>query len=57
MTSEERRGHLRSLLDDIATQRSVDEDDLRTELIHFVFELDDEVKALTDRIASLENAG
>lgn len=57
MTREERRGHLSTLLDDLANQRHVDEDELRTELIHFIFELDDEIRQLRDRVSDLAAQG
>jgi uncharacterized protein with PhoU and TrkA domain len=49
-----RREHLEGLLEEIREQRKVDVDQLLMELLHFAFELDDEVKNLNAKISNLE---
>jgi hypothetical protein len=46
----ERREHLERLLDDLRNQRKVDSDEVLMELIHLLFELDDEVAELRERL-------
>jgi hypothetical protein len=50
-----RREHLEGLLEQLREQRKVDSDQLLMELLHFVFELDDEVSDLNAKIAQLEH--
>jgi hypothetical protein len=54
MDRSARREHLEGLLEEIREQRKVDVDQLLMELVHFVFELDDEVKNLNAKISNLE---
>jgi hypothetical protein len=49
-----RREHLEGLLGELREQRKVDFDQVLMELVHFVFELDDEVKSLNAQISKLE---
>ena len=53
---KERREHLRRLLDDLSSQRKVDNDQLLMELIHLVLELDDEIGPLCARLAEPKRA-
>jgi len=46
----ERREHLERLLDDLRNQRKVDSDEVLMELIHLLFEVDDEVAELRERL-------
>jgi hypothetical protein len=46
MDRSARREHLESLLEELRGQRKVDSDQLMMELLHFVFELDDELSRL-----------
>lgn len=50
MEHTERREHLQRLLDDLSSQRKVNLDELLTELIHVVVELEDEVAQLRARL-------
>lgn len=47
---KERREHLERLLDDIRAQRKIDMDEVLMELIHLVFELEDEIAQLRTRL-------
>jgi hypothetical protein len=49
-----RREHLEGLLRELREQRKVDYDQLLMELLHFVFELDDDVRGLNAKISQLE---
>jgi hypothetical protein len=49
-----RREHLEGLLEQLREQRKADLDQLLMELLHFVFELDDELRSLSDRVSRLE---
>ncbi len=49
-----RREHLEGLLEELREQRKVDVDQLLMELVHFAFELDDEVTHLNAQISKLE---
>lgn len=53
MDRESRREHLEGLLEELREQRKVDVDQVLMELVHFVFELDDEVRSLSAQIAKL----
>lgn len=46
-----RREHLEGLLDELLAQRKVDIDQLLMELLHLVFELDDEIRQLGARVS------
>lgn len=48
---KERREHLERLLDDIRAQRKIDMDEVLMELIHLVFELEDEIAQLRTRLS------
>lgn len=54
MDRSTRREHLEGLLEGLREQRKVDIDQVLMELVHFVFELDDEVRNLHGQIAKLE---
>jgi hypothetical protein len=54
MERASRREHLEGLLEGLREQRKVDIDQVLMELLHFVFELDDEVRSLHGQVASLE---
>jgi hypothetical protein len=54
MDRSARREHLEGLLAGLREQRKVDGDQLLMELLHFVFELDDELSVLNAKIAQLE---
>lgn len=54
MDRSARREHLEGLLGELREQRKVDFDQVLMELVHFVFELDDEVKSLNAQISKLE---
>lgn len=54
MDRSARREHLEGLLGELLEQRKVDSDQLQMELLHFVFELDEEVQSLNERLAELE---
>ncbi len=49
-----RREHLEGLLEELREQRKVDIDQVLMELVHFVFELDDDVKSSNAKISQLE---
>lgn len=49
-----RREHLEGLLEELREQRKVDIDQVLMELVHFVFELDDDVRNLNAQITRLE---
>lgn len=57
MDRASRREHLTGLLDELRQQRKVDVDQVLMELVHFVFELDDDVRQLNDRVGRLERRG
>jgi hypothetical protein len=57
MDRQARREHLEALLDELLAQRKVDVDQLLMELLHVVFELDDEVRQLSTQISKLERRG
>jgi hypothetical protein len=50
-----RREHLEGLLEELREQRKVDIDQVLMELVHFVFELDDDVRSLNAKISQLEH--
>lgn len=54
MERPSRREHLEGLLAELREQRKVDVDQLLMELVHFVFELDDDLTNLRARLAELE---
>jgi len=54
MDRRARREHLEGLLEELREQRKVDVDQVLMELVHFVFELDDEVRNLNARISQLK---
>jgi len=54
MDRRSRREHLEGLLEELREQRKVDVDQVLMELVHFVFELDDEVRNLNARISQLK---
>ncbi len=54
MDRSTRREHLEALLAELREQRKVDTDQLSMELLHFVFELDDELKQLSAQVEELE---
>jgi hypothetical protein len=54
MDRSSRREHLESLLEELREQRKVDTDQLLMELVHFVFELDDDAKSLNAKISKFE---
>jgi hypothetical protein len=56
MGHEERRGLVQSLLDDLREQREVDMREAVSELIHLVFELDDEIRQLNERLSRTEQS-
>jgi hypothetical protein len=49
-----RREHLEGLLGELREQRKVDVDQVLMELIHFVFELDDDLRNLNARVSELK---
>jgi hypothetical protein len=55
MDHEERRGRVQQLLDDLRMQREVDPNEALMALIHFVFELDAELKLVDERLSRLES--
>ena len=57
MDRESRREHLSGLLEELRAQRKVDVDQVLMELVHFVFELDDDLRQLNIRVSKLEQAG
>lgn len=50
MEHRERREHLERLLDDIRSQRKYQADEVLSELIHLVLELEDELEQLRPRL-------
>ena len=50
MERKERREHVERLLDDIRAQRKINIDEVLTELIHLVLELEDEIGQLRQRL-------
>lgn len=54
MERSSRREHLEGLLEQLREQRKADLDQLLMELLHFVFELDDELRDLSARLSQLE---
>jgi hypothetical protein len=54
MDRRSRREHLEGLLAELREQRKVDIDQVLMELVHFVFELDDDVRSLNAKISQLE---
>jgi hypothetical protein len=54
MDRNARREHLEGLLKELREQRKVDVDQVLMELIHFVFELDDDVRRLNATLSQLE---
>lgn len=54
MDRRSRREHLQGMLEELREQRKVDNDQLLMELLHLVFELDDELTRLDARLAELE---
>jgi hypothetical protein len=54
MDRSARREHLEGLLAGLREQRKVDSDQLLMELLHFVFELDDELRSLDAKVSRLE---
>jgi hypothetical protein len=57
MAHDERRQAVQSLLEGLAEQRDVDLRVAVSELIHLVFELDDEARQLEQRVSRLERGG
>ncbi|HEX6229981.1 MAG TPA: hypothetical protein VFZ41_11035 [Solirubrobacterales bacterium] len=57
MDRKARREHLEGLLSELREQRRADVDQVLMELIHFVFELDDELKNLNAQISQLDRGG
>jgi hypothetical protein len=55
MDRRSRREHLEGLLEELREQRKVDIDQVLMELVHFMFELDDDVKSLNAKISQLEH--
>lgn len=49
-----RREHLERVLQDVREQRKVDTDQLLMELLHFVFELDDDLQHLSAQVSELK---
>ena len=56
MDRSARRDYLEGLLTELQEQRKIDSDQLAMELLHFVFELDEEVTSLRARLSELERA-
>jgi len=56
MDHEERRELVQGILDDLREQREVDLRGAMEALIHLVFELDDDIKALEQRVSEPEGA-
>lgn len=54
MDRNTRREHLQGILEELREQRKVDTDQLLMELLHFAFELDDELRQLDAQISELE---
>ncbi len=57
MDRRSRREHLEGLLEELRERRKVDIDQVLMELVHFVFELDDDVRNLNAQISKLERPG
>jgi hypothetical protein len=49
-----RREHIEALLEELREQRKVDIDQLLMELVHFVFELDDDLRRLSAQVAKVD---
>lgn len=49
-----RREHIEALLEELREQRKVDIDQLLMELVHFVFELDDDLRQLSAQVAKVD---
>lgn len=56
MDRASRREHLEGLLEELREQRKVDVDQVLMELVHFVFELDDDLRNLNAQISRLERS-
>lgn len=56
MDRKSRREHLEGLLEELRQQRKVDIDQVLMELVHFVVELDDDLRQLNARVSELEQA-
>ncbi|HVW46407.1 MAG TPA: hypothetical protein VHA76_05090 [Solirubrobacterales bacterium] len=54
MDRKARREYLQGFLDDLLAQKKVDTDQLLMELLHLVFELDEDLTRLDARLAELE---
>jgi hypothetical protein len=54
MDRQSRREHLEGLLGELREQRKVDVDQLLMELVHFVVELDDDLRQLNAHVSELE---
>jgi hypothetical protein len=57
MDRQARREHLKGLLEELREQRKADVDQVLMELVHFVFELDDEMRRLNTQISKIERRG
>jgi hypothetical protein len=55
MDREIRRKHLEGLLEELREQRKVDVDQLLMELVHFVSELDDDLRQLKAEVSKLDS--
>ncbi|HEX2708940.1 MAG TPA: hypothetical protein VHM66_13120 [Solirubrobacterales bacterium] len=55
MDREIRREHLEGLLEELREQRKVDVDQLLMELVHFVSELDDDLRQLKAEVSKLDS--
>lgn len=56
MDRKSRREHLEGLLEELRQQRKVDLDQVLMELVHFVVELDDDLRQLNARLSEFEQA-
>lgn len=56
MGHEERRGLVERYLDELRTQREVDLREALAEVIHLVFELEQDIKGLSARVSNLEDS-
>ncbi len=54
MDRKSRREHLEGLLKELREQRKVDVDQVLMELVHFVFELDEDVRNLNAQVSKLK---
>lgn len=54
MDRNARREHLQGILEEVREQRKIDVDQLLMELLHFVFELDDDLRRLDASVSELE---